>query len=196
MNIENEIRLLEVNKIKLIKAIEDLGGVKKGNFDFKRYVYDFTPVDRNKWIRLRTDGKESTLTIKEIVDETVDGTKEWETTVGNFEITNQILNQLGFNARNYQENRREMYILNNCEICIDDWPMIPTYAEIEGKSVAEVMEVAKILKPYAKEITSMGVAEIYKHYGIDIKKIKHLNFEIKKSKLVDTIESETVDIKK
>ena len=31
-----------------------------------------------------------------------------------------------------------MYVLNGVEISIDSWPMIPTYAEIEGKSDEDV----------------------------------------------------------
>lgn len=38
MNIENEIRLLEINKNQLVKAIVELGGKKKGSFEFKRYI--------------------------------------------------------------------------------------------------------------------------------------------------------------
>lgn len=100
----------------------------------KRYVYDFNPINKNKWIRLRTDGKTSTLTIKEIVDKNeIDGTNEIEIEVSSFENANKILNELGYVARNYQENKRIKYTLDGVEIDIDFWPLIPPYVEIEGK---------------------------------------------------------------
>ena len=56
---------------------------------------------------MRTDGKTSTLTIKEIVDKNeIDGTNEIEIEVSSFENANKILNELGYVARNYQENKR------------------------------------------------------------------------------------------
>jgi adenylate cyclase class IV len=58
-------------------------------------VYNFTPATYNKWIRLRTNGEKATLCIKEIWDENkIDGVKELEIEVDNFEKTNQILETL------------------------------------------------------------------------------------------------------
>jgi adenylate cyclase class 2 len=41
------------------------------------------------------------------------------------------LEKLGYNSKAYQENIRTSYTLNNCEIEIDERPMIPAYLEIE-----------------------------------------------------------------
>ena len=59
---------------------------------------------------------------------------ELETVVGDFDVMNDILKELGYNYRNYQENYRIIYSLDDVEISIDSWPLIPTYAEIEGKT--------------------------------------------------------------
>ena len=68
MKTEYEIRVLEIDKEKLIDKLEELGAKKVGEFNQKRYVYDLNPVQENKWIRLRTNGKETTLTYKSIYD--------------------------------------------------------------------------------------------------------------------------------
>ena len=45
-----------------------------------------------------------------------------------------------------------MYVLNGVEISIDSWPMIPTYAEIEGKSDEDVTKYIKIIRLYKKRL--------------------------------------------
>ena len=66
MDIEYEVRILEIDKDIFIKKLEKLKAEKVGDFFQRRYVYDFNPVVKGKWIRLRTNGDESTLTIKNI----------------------------------------------------------------------------------------------------------------------------------
>lgn len=105
----------------------------------KRNIYDFKPVDPNKWIRLRSNGDVVTLTLKKLEDRnSIEGTKELEIEVSSFEQTDAILNELGYHSRTYQENRRISYILDDVEIDIDTWPLIPTYAELEGKNKEDI----------------------------------------------------------
>lgn len=177
MKIEYEIRVLEIDKDEIIKKLEILGAVKIGEFNQKRYVYDLRPTESGKWIRLRTNGKTTTLTYKDVVSNTIDGTKEVEVEVDNFERTNELLEKIGFKNRSYQENLRIQYILNNVEIDIDSWPMIPTYLEIEGNSEKEVIEIQNLLEVDTAKLTALNCDDIYKQiYGIDISKIKELKF--------------------
>ena len=89
----------------------------------------------------------------------------------------KILNKLGYVARNYQENKRVRYMLNNVEIDIDTWPLIPTYVELEGKDIESVNNLVKILHVNEDKITSLDVASIYNEiYNIDILSIKKLEF--------------------
>ena len=146
MHIEFEERILEVDKEKMISKLENLGAIKKGEWFQKRYVYDFNPVRENEWIRLRTNGEVATLAYKNVEKNTVDGTKELEVEVSDFEETNELLNVLGYKAKGYQENKRIRYMLNDVEIDIDSWPMIPTYMEIEAESEEKVKEIAKFYR--------------------------------------------------
>lgn len=177
MNTEYECTLLEVNKEELEKRLFELGAKKHWEHIQKRYTYDFIPKQENKWIRLRTNGKTSTLTIKEVFDkEIIGGTKELEIEVSDFDKTNLILQQLGYSFKNYQENRRTFYTLNNVEISIDKWPLIPEYVEIEGKSEEDVKKIIELLNLNYK-ITNLDVTSIYEDiYGIDVLNIKELKF--------------------
>ena len=177
MKTEYEIRILEINKEKMIKRLEELGATKIGNFKQKRYVYDLKPVENGKWIRLRTNGKTTTLTYKNIVSNTIDGTKEVEIEVEDFYKANDFLEKIGFKHRSYQENERLQYSLNDVEIDIDSWPMIPTYMEIEGKSEEDVLNLKNILNISENKVTTLNCDDIYKQiYQIDISKIKELKF--------------------
>lgn len=177
MKTEYELRILEISKDDMIKKLEELGAKINGTFKYKRYVYDLKPVQKGKWIRLRTNGKSTTLTYKDIVSNTIDGTKEVEFEVEDFDKTNEFLKLVGFISRSYQENERIQYILNDLEIDIDSWPMIPTYMEIEGKSEEDVMSIIQVLNLDRTKITTLNCDDIYKQiYNIDISKIDNLKF--------------------
>ncbi len=177
MKTEYEIRILEINKEEMIKKLQELGATLKGTFEQKRYVYDLRPVEKGKWIRLRTNGTTTTLTYKDIVSNSIDGTKEVEFEVEDFNKANEFLEKIGFESRSYQENERVQYVLNDVEIDIDSWPMIPTYMEIEGKSEEEIINIKKILNIDETKVTTLNCDDIYKQiYKVDISKIKELKF--------------------
>lgn len=177
MNTEFEVRILEMDVDKITKKLESLGAVKKFDYLQRRYVYDFMPKQEKKWIRLRTNGEMTTLTIKDIVSSKIDGTKELEIEVDNFEKTHLILKELGYHPKGYQENRRCQYELDGVEVDIDSWPRIPTYLEVEGKSEKEVYLTLDKLGFDKENITTKDVEEIYSDYGYDLEEIESLVFE-------------------
>ena len=88
-----------------------------------------------------------------------------------------MLNKLGYYAHTYQENKRTRYTLEGVEIDIDTWPYIPTYVEIEGKSVDEVKDTIKKLDLQDHIVTSNDVQEVFrKYYKIDIAKKENVKF--------------------
>lgn len=176
---EREVTILNIDEKGFVSKLLNNGAVKKDEFLQRRYTYDFNPILPNKWIRLRTNGKKTTLTIKEIKDKTaIDGTMELETFVGDFDVMNDILKELGYSYRNYQENYRIIYSLDSVEISIDSWPLIPTYAEIEGKTNEDVVMALEKLGYTLDDATTLDVTSIYNEiYGIDLLKIKELKFE-------------------
>lgn len=181
INIENELTVLDINKDEFKNKLEYLGATKRTEELLqKRYVYDFEPKNPSKWIRLRTNGINSTLTIKEVHGKSKMGAKEIEISVSDFETTNQLLEELGYTHRNYQENYRQVYELDDVEISIDSWPLIPPYAEFEGKDEESINSVLQKLNIDKNKITLLDVTTIYKDiYNIDILGIKELRFENK-----------------
>lgn len=144
-------------------------------------------INPNKWVRLRETNGKTTITIKHILNRELQsdyGTKmqpvlETEMDVPSIETGNAILEQLGFSFRNYQEKNRTTYILDDTEIDIDSWPLIPPYLEIEGQSDVQINEMIKKLALENKEIVSCNTADIYKKYGIDLYQFRELKFNEK-----------------
>ena len=177
MNTEIEVRVLNIDKKDLMSKLEKNNAKFIGDWHQIRYVYDFNPVDPHRWIRLRTNGVVATLTIKEVHDKTIEGTKELEIEVDDFDKTNLILNELGYVRRNYQENYRTSYKLGNFTFDIDSWPLIPTYVEVEANSELEVKEAIALLDLKDFKTTTLDVVSIYeKIYNIKVMDIKELKF--------------------
>lgn len=177
MNTEYEIRVLDVEEDQMIDKLKKVGAKYVGSFNQKRYVYDMKPKKESQWLRLRTDGNITTLTYKNIVKDTIDGTKELEIEVSDFEKTNELLEIMGYVSKGYQENKRIKFELNNVEIDIDTWPMIPTYMELEGKNEEDILDVIKLLNLDKEKITALNCEDIYKKiYKINIDNIKELKF--------------------
>ena len=170
MKTEVEARLLECNVEEIINRLNQADAEFVGDWLQIRNCYDFSPVKENSWIRLRTNGETTTLTIKEIATANIDGTKESEIVVSDFAETDEILNKLGYFARSKQENRRIQYKLDGVEIDIDFWPQIPTYVELEAESEEAIKSVCQKLGIDFSKLTTMDVCAVYMHYGIDIEK--------------------------
>lgn len=178
MESEYEITVLDIDVSEIEKKLESIGAIKQGEYFQKRNLYNFHEEYRGRFIRLRTNGEKTTLTIKDkSAKKEIGSVKELEIEVSNFEKTNEILELLGYEHSTYQENKRIIYKLGHIEFDIDTWPMIPTYLEIEGKNKADVEKMIKILDIDEEKLSLDKVSEIYKKYGIDIHQYKELKFE-------------------
>ena len=179
MNVEIEARLLDCNVSEIIEKLKRLGAKFIGDWLQIRNCYDFNPKKENSWIRLRTNGFETTLTIKEIQTSKIDGTKECEVVVSDFNKTDEILNKLGYIARTKQENRRIRFVLDEVEVDIDFWPMIPAYVEFEADSEDKIKNICKKLNIDFNDLVSLDVERVYNKYGININDFAMLELDEK-----------------
>jgi adenylate cyclase class 2 len=81
--------------------------------EFEAKLLDIDPE------RLRDNGAEVTLCVKEIHPDAIDGVTETETTVGGFETADALLGMLGYRPKAYQENRRSSWTLGGAAVEID-----------------------------------------------------------------------------
>jgi adenylate cyclase class 2 len=173
---EFEAKVLNVDPGVVAGVIVAAGGVHVADRLMCRYVYDIVPGDKSRWIRLRDTGAESTLCVKQIISNEIDGVREIEIEVSDFEATNALLGMLGFTPKAYQENRRSSWQLEGVRLEIDSWPLIPPYLEIEGDSVSQVQETAERLGFLVNDLTAENINDVYRRYGIDLSAITDLRF--------------------
>lgn len=176
MKSEFEVKILDINVDEAKKRLESAGAVFYLERFMRRYVYDISPDKPDTWIRLRDNGEKITITLKDVRDESIGGTKEIEITVNNFERAHALLKSIGLKEKAYQENKRISYRLGDVKIEIDTWPMIPAYLEVEGKSIKDIENAVKLLGYTMPQTTPIRVLKIYEKYGIDIHKFKELKF--------------------
>jgi adenylate cyclase class 2 len=141
---------------------------------------------------LRDEGEKITLAYKQRLGVKVndgsisdDGMKEIEVVVSDFNLTDQFLKSINLIEKFYEENKRERYILDEVEIDIDTWPMIPTYVEFEGSSWDSVKKVSEKLGFNWEDHLRCTTMQIYRKYGIEENDYSVITFieQIKKTEL-------------
>lgn len=168
---EYEIKVLDVDVKEVRNRLKALGARKIRHIHYTRLVFPlWHTAEEHGWIRLRTDGKITTLTLKENRGKAISGTKEYEVKVDDFRETARILCK-AFPNGTYEENLRELYALDGAEITIDSWPDIPPYVEIEGSSPKHVMKLYKKLDIKGLYFGNRTTGVVYDHYGLDWEKI-------------------------
>ncbi len=96
-------------------------------------------VSKNAFLRVRDEGDKVTLTYKQIDSLSLEGAREIEVNVSDFDKTIALLEQVGLKYHTYQETKRETWSLMSCEIVLDEWPWLKPYAEVEGPNRAAVL---------------------------------------------------------
>ena len=146
MQTEIEAKFLDIKPSELKIQLKELGAIHEHP---KRLMKRKTFDDQNGklrkiggWIRVRDEGDKITLSYKQLNDRTLHGTKEITIVVNDFDATALFLEAVGFRQKSFQETKREKWILDGVEITIDDWPWIPTFAELEGESEEQLKDIA------------------------------------------------------
>ena len=158
---EYEGRVLDINKEAVRRKLAGCGAELIAKKDYRRYVFNTIPAIKDRWVRLRTDGQQTKLTVKEMTSVTVDGVQEWETAVDDFETTLAMLEKIGLKPKGYQENRRELYMLDGAKLSIDEWPGLKPLLEIEGHSKDEVYAMLNRLDLDSSKFTANSISQIY-----------------------------------
>lgn len=147
MNTEFEVKYINVDHTSLRKTLLKVGAVLEHPMRLMKRVVIETPelLAKNAFLRVRDQGDKTTLTYKQFDSLSVDGAKEFEIDVSDFETTIKLLEAAGLPHISYQESKRETWLLDETEIVLDEWPWLNPYIEIEGPSEQHVREAAALL---------------------------------------------------
>lgn len=188
MGKEIELKIIGIKPSEAKERLNSINAEFKGHFLLQRVTFqgarsgkinDYTKRKHNdkyhtSWVRVRTDGKKTTLTYKEQRGTGITKRSEYEVEVGNFIETVKILRKAMPNASyNYMVTSREIYVLGKITFTIDKWPLLPYQMEIEGPSEKLVRHAYKELGIKGKLAPSLAVSdeEYYKLHGINYKEL-------------------------
>lgn len=171
---EIELKIMDVDKGEVLKRLKSLGARHIGTYDFRRIIF-VLDKSKSKWLRVRTDGKKHTLTMKvRTGGARLTGTEEYEVEVSDFVETARMLCKI-YKDPLYEENKRIEYSLKGAQVTIDKWPEIPWFVEIEAKRADEVRKVQKLLHIKGRPVGNISAADGYRMYGLNLFKIAGRN---------------------
>ena len=177
MEKEIETRFLEINKESLISKLISLGALDKGEEKLEQIIFKSKLWDhKGKFIRLRKTHGKFKLTYKEQIDLTIDGAREIEFEVSDWNKCILFLEKSGITAIRNIEKYRHTLVINNVYFDIDTWPKIPAYVEVEGPSIEAIKEACSLVGLNWENKFDGTPWEVFMHYGLNLDKISVITF--------------------
>ncbi|OGY09901.1 MAG: hypothetical protein A2700_00815 [Candidatus Blackburnbacteria bacterium RIFCSPHIGHO2_01_FULL_44_64] len=170
METEFEATFPNIDKNVAREKLKSLGALlKRPEYTQKRVVFNLPTGHEIKggWLRVRDEGDKTTMSLKVINGSRIEDQKEIYLEVSGFQQAELFLMSIGCERKAYQESKRELWILDNVEITIDEWPFLEPYMEVEGKSKESVKHVSEKLGFDFDKALFCSVAKLYNlKYGI------------------------------
>lgn len=178
MKNEIEAQFLDIDKDAIRAKLKALGAtLEKPEILMRRVVFD---TGGHSFARVRDEGDKIVMTYKNISDDySILGTKEVNIETNNYDDAILLLQGCGLEIKARQETKREIWTYGDTEICIDTWPWLPTFIEIEGPTEESVWSLAEKLGLDKSKAKFGSVDTTYQHYyGIDPDVVNHHTPEI------------------
>lgn len=186
MEIEYEATFPEIDKPEIRKKLKKIGAkLVKPEFMQKRVVFSLPKGNeiRGGWLRVRDEGDKITMSLKVVDGDKIENQKESCLKVDDFDNSVLFLESIGATKKAFQESKRELWIMDNVDITIDEWPFLEPYLEIEGSSEKEVKDISQRLGLDYKKALFCSVDILYeKKYGVSrdiINSIPEIRFNSK-----------------
>lgn len=195
---EYEATFLDVDKDEVRGKLKKIGAkLIKKEFLQKRFAFNLPEGLRGpgKWVRVRDEKDRITMSYKFVSGKKIEDQKEITLIVDDFDNAVEFLEKIGCQKKSYQENKREIWLFEDVEVCIDEWPFLEPYLEIEADSEEKVKRVSRLLDFDYSEAkfcaTGRIYAEKYKNVSLDYinNKIKKIVFDMQNPFLEEEIDS-------
>lgn len=168
VEIEKKYRLTPRQREEILARLPEIGARCEGS-DFEiNTLYAGESIDTERAVlRLRRVGQQAILTFKERLpgSSPVKHQLEDETTVGNADAMDAILESLGFNPTLIYEKRREIWKLEESEIVIDELPF-GLFMEIEGDE-SSINDIEKKLAIKRLTAETATYPSLTRDHGVD-----------------------------
>lgn len=167
MNIEYEVRIHGLTKERMRIDLQKAGAMLVSPEDLLKRENLELPLEKRtanamSFVRVRTGNGKTTITYKsDNLQSQIDTMQEVEIEVSDYKKAIEILELLGCTPLVYAENYREVWKLGEVEVCIDTWPYLDTYAEVEAVDEALVNEAISLLNWQTQEKSFGAVGKLY-----------------------------------
>lgn len=169
MNIEYEATFENINKNDMRERLKKAGAALiKPEVLMKRKVFNFPTGHEvaGAWLRVRDEGDKITMSLKIINGDKIEDQKEICFKIDNFEEGVNFMKLIGCEQKSYQETKRELWMIDDVEVTIDEWPYLEPIVEIEGKSAKAVKDVSEKLGFNYSKALFCGIDLLYnRKYG-------------------------------
>lgn len=177
IDIEYEATFTNVDKNDIRNRLIKIGAkLVKPDFLQKRIVFELPSGHEipGAWLRVRDEQDQITMSLKIVDGHEIHNQKEVCLKINDFNAGVIFLEQLGAKQKAFQESRRELWMFNDVEITIDEWPYLEPYVEVEGKSEEAVKQVSKILDfDYTQAVFGSVDTLYHNKYGTPLDYINH-----------------------
>lgn len=122
------------------------------------------------YIRVRDEGNCIRVSTKEYSnpEKGIKFQRELDLIVSDFDKAVTLLEATGLKRTHFQESKREQWQLDESEVCIDVWPHLQSYIEIESPSESSLHSAASKLGMLWDEHINGGALQLFmKEYGWD-----------------------------
>lgn len=172
---ELEVKILEIDKDRIEKRLQDLGAEKISDCILYTVFFDYKDEQLKKQdylLRMRREGDKTVLTFKKPLKNPEHGVKaleEIEVDVSDFDNMKIILEQ-ALNLHVYRSARKHRitYELGDAEISIDkycdQYDHVPWFLEIEGPNKESIYACAEKLGHSKKECKDWSFSKLIDHY--------------------------------
>jgi adenylate cyclase class 2 len=146
IEIEKKYRLTEKQRDQILLRLKEVGATAEGEEFEENTLFTGDALPRERCVlRLRRVNGRATLTFKQRITsgDSIKHQQEDETTVGDADAMEAILDSLGLTPRLVYEKRRATFRLGGAEIVVDELPF-GLFMEIEGTE-AEIKDAERQL---------------------------------------------------
>lgn len=183
MQIEYEATFANVDKDDVRNKLKAVGAeLVKPEFMQRRRNFNLPKGNEIEggWLRVRNEGDKITMSLKVVnTNNNIEDQKEICLKIDNFDNAQDFLMAIGCSKKAYQESLRELWNVDGVEVCIDEWPYLEPYVEIEGDSEAAVKAVSEKLGfDYSKALFGAVDQQYEMKYGISKEIINDVIMEI------------------
>ena len=169
---EIEIKILEIDKIRIIEKIKELNAVMVFDGELVNTYFDYEDCSlekKGKHLRLREKGKNTEITLKENFSKvTAKIADEYKITFLEREDAKKILAGMGLVVNIQVRKYRTSFHLGDIAFEIDEIPGIPPLLEIEAPDMDTIEKYVKYFGYNMSDAKPWSFREVMQYYKKDL----------------------------